>query len=273
MKASAHTSTARRDDPARAAHSLDAVKSVLGFLLAMFLMIGTACTVPAFADEPSAHATETSLVPPAVAVAGSAHDGVSTFIDTIEAVIDSDASKVYAAQAQAQIELAQEGADPAPAQAPVVNELEDRTLRAANGPAAEPQTATPASAEPAQLFNVIKVGETEVPYVDSQLTATAPDSTAGIWWGSDSTTDGRLGYFIGHNPGVFTCLLGLSAGSPITVWDSDGNDLTYHVVDLFDIPNTTTLEQLQGRISGHGESIALQTCIQGGAYYRIIVAA
>ena len=112
-----------------------------------------------------------------------------------------------------------------------------------------------------------------IPYVDSYLSSAAPDSTAGIWWGSDDTTDGSLGYFIGHNPGVFACVLDLTDASPVTVWDSGGNAFTYHVVDMFDVPNTATLEQLQARIGGYGESIVLQTCIQNGEFYRIIVAA
>lgn len=268
MKANTTTSNAR-DVSARATRNIDAVRSVVGLILAMFLMIGVACTVPAFADEPAeAQAQETPLVPPAVTMTEEPHNGVSTFIGTLESIINSDASKVYAAQAQAQMEAFEEAGGPEAVQA--ASELQDRSLQAADGSAT---TQTAEAAAPAALYDVIQVGDAAIPYVDSLMTSTAPTSTAGLWWGSDSTTDGQLGYFIGHNPGVFTCLLSLGQGSAITVWDSDGNAFTYHVIDQFNVPNTTYFEQLQERIGGHGESIALQTCIQGGAYYRIIVAA
>lgn len=43
-----------------------------------------------------------------------------------------------------------------------------------------------------------------VTYVPSYESASAPASGAGLWMGSDSTTDGSWGYFIGHNPGDFS---------------------------------------------------------------------
>lgn len=271
MKASTTTSTAR-DVSARATHTIDAVRTVVGLILAMFLMIGTACAVPAFADEPAETQTQrTSLVPPAVAVTETPHNGLSTFVDTIESIIKTDASKVYAAQVQAQMEAFEEAGGPQLLQQQRAEELQGRAMQAAEAPTAEPASDT--ATQTAPLYATIQVGDTLIPYVESVLTATAPASTAGLWWGSDSTTDGQLGYFIGHNPGVFSCLLDLGQGSALTVWDSAGNAFIYHVIDLFDIPSTTYFEQLQERISGHGESIALQTCIQGGAYYRIIVAA
>lgn len=75
-----------------------------------------------------------------------------------------------------------------------------------------------------------------VTYVPSYESASAPASGAGLWMGSDSTTDGSWGYFIGHNPGDFTCVMTLKNGDPVTVCDSDGNTRTYSVVDEFIVP-------------------------------------
>ena len=111
-----------------------------------------------------------------------------------------------------------------------------------------------------------------IPYVGSYLTSTAPEDAAGLWYGSDSTTDGSWGYFIGHNPGVFDRLLVMGEGSPVTVVDRTGAGRTYTVVLVFDVPNSTTWEDIESSVTGHGESIILQTCIDGGANYRIMVA-
>ena len=78
--------------------------------------------------------------------------------------------------------------------------------------------------------------------------------------GSDSTTDGSWGYFIGHNPGDFTCVMTLKNGDPVTVCDSDGNTRTYSVVDEFIVPDDTYWEDIQSRVTDYGESIILQTC-------------
>lgn len=278
MKTNTDTSAGRKSSN-RTTRSIDTMRSAIGFVLAMFLMIAVACVAPAFADD-TADAQETNLVPPAIMMADAPHDGMSAFIDTIEAVINTKASKVYAAQAQAQIEAFEATGASAVLQAQSENELQDRTLQAADNATAtvvgQPAVDRPEAIEaaiPVQPSSALQIGDAVIPYVDSYLSSVAPDSTAGIWWGSDSTTDGDLGYFIGHNPGVFACVLDLTAASPVTVWDSSGNALTYHVIDMFDVPNTATLEQLQSRIGGHGESIVLQTCIQNGEFYRIIVAA
>lgn len=112
-----------------------------------------------------------------------------------------------------------------------------------------------------------------IPYVDSYQTSTAPDNTAGLWLGKDSVKDGTWGYFIGHNPGIFTCAASLIPGDAMTVWDSDGNTRTYHVVKEFDVESGTNWSQVQDAVTGYGESVILQTCIDGGTEYRIIIAA
>ncbi|MCI8469292.1 MAG: hypothetical protein HFJ75_07395 [Eggerthellaceae bacterium] len=130
--------------------------------------------------------------------------------------------------------------------------------------------AAPATSQPARTVNV---AGTVVSYVDSYKTASAPATGAGLWLGSDSTTDGSWGYFIGHNPGSFNCVMGLGNGAAVTVCDSSGNQRTYHVVDVFTVPDTTYWEDIQGRVSGYGESVILQTCVGDHASYRVVVAA
>lgn len=142
----------------------------------------------------------------------------------------------------------------------------------ADDSSAPTETAEAADAASATARTIQVQGQV-IPYTDAHLWSTAPEEGAGLWSGSDSTDDGRWGYFIGHNPGAFSCLLGLTANSPVTITDSAGHARTYHVVKSFDVPNTTTWKQIAGDVTGYGESIILQTCIDGGANYRIFVAA
>lgn len=109
-------------------------------------------------------------------------------------------------------------------------------------------------------------------YVDSFETASAPSSGAGLWMGSDSTVDGSWGYFIGHNPGSFTCVMTLKTGDPVTVCDSEGRTRTYHVVDGFTVPDTTYWEDIESRVTEYGESVILQTCCGDNAHYRVVIA-
>lgn len=159
--------------------------------------------------------------------------------------------------------------------------------RASETAAAAPARATAPSAEagdgaaagsssgsaPSLSPRTISVAGTAMGYVDSYQSASAPSSGAGLWMGSDSTTDGSWAYFIGHNPGPFHCVMGLGQGAAISVCDGSGNARTYHVVDVFTVPDTTYWEDIQGRVTGHGESVILQTCVGDHASYRIVVAA
>ena len=118
----------------------------------------------------------------------------------------------------------------------------------------------------------ISVAGDVVPFQDSYESAAAPVCGAGLWMGSDSTTDGSWGYFIGHNPGDFTCVMALSTGDAVTVCDRDGNERTYRVIDTFDVPDTTYWEDISYKVDGYGESIVLQTCCGDGEHYRVVVA-
>lgn len=109
-------------------------------------------------------------------------------------------------------------------------------------------------------------------YIDSFGTASAPKTGAGLWMGSDSTTDGSWGYFIGHNPGDFTAVMTLKNGDPITVCDGDGASRTYHVIDEFIVPDTTYWEDIESRVTQYGESVILQTCCGDNEHYRVVIA-
>lgn len=120
--------------------------------------------------------------------------------------------------------------------------------------------------------NMIDVNGTLLSYIDSYLTSSPPSSGAGLWYGSDSTTDGTWGYFIGHNPGDFNCVLYLVEGDEIIVYDDDGNARRYFVVLTFDVARYSTWGDVKDRVTGYGESVILQTCIDSTSGYRIVVA-
>lgn len=126
--------------------------------------------------------------------------------------------------------------------------------------------------EGAMKPDTIDVNGDVMPYIDSFETASAPSSGAGLWMGSDSTTDGTWGYFIGHNPGSFTCVMTLKNGDPVTVCDGDGASRTYHVVDEFIVPDDTYWEDIRSRVTEYGESVILQTCCGDNAHYRVVIA-
>jgi hypothetical protein len=120
--------------------------------------------------------------------------------------------------------------------------------------------------------DTINVNGTTMAYVDSYKTSSAPTTGAGLWMGSDSTDDGSWGYFIGHNPGSFTCVMALKNGDPVTICDSAGKSRTYHVIDEFVVPDTTYWEDIQTRVTSYGESVILQTCCGDNAHYRVVIA-
>ena len=97
------------------------------------------------------------------------------------------------------------------------------------------------------------------------------DDKVGLWWGSDSTTDGSFGYYIGHDWTAFGVVTELENGDPVTIIDSNGDSLTYHVFDSFEVPDGTCRSEIEGRVEGHGESIAMQTCIENN-HVRIVLA-
>lgn len=126
------------------------------------------------------------------------------------------------------------------------------------------------SASKSACTRTITIDGVSMSYTDSHGASSAPGSGAGIWMGSDSTTDGSYGYYIGHNPGSFAAAANAGTGSKITVNDSDGNSRTYTVVDTFVVSRGSTWDDVSDRVTSHGESVALQTCVEGG--YKIVIA-
>lgn len=119
--------------------------------------------------------------------------------------------------------------------------------------------------------STVDVNGVLVGYVPSYATVTAPWSGAGLWLGSDSTTDGAWGYFIGHNPGDFACVMDLDYGQLVAVRDSAGAVRIYHVVDILTVPNTAYWEDIQESVCGYGESVILQCCVGDDLNLRVVV--
>lgn len=111
-----------------------------------------------------------------------------------------------------------------------------------------------------------------IPYRDVRG-GTTPDAGAGLWLGSDSTTDGSWGYFVGHNPGSFAPVRRLAAGSQVAVCDSTGAARTYTVRTVFAVDASATWKTIASRVTGYGESVILQTCTGDGTTNTIVVAA
>lgn len=94
-------------------------------------------------------------------------------------------------------------------------------------------------------------------------------AVAATWGGSpiQSGTDGLNTHFIGHNPGVFSPICSLGAGSSITVTDSTGNATTYTVNGIIQVDDSGRdihsgqdhWDQITS--AGGGERITLQTCL------------
>lgn len=94
-------------------------------------------------------------------------------------------------------------------------------------------------------------------------------AVAATWGGSSiqSGTDGLNTHFIGHNPGIFSPICSLGAGSSITVTDSAGDATTYIVNGLIQVDDSGRdihsgqdhWDQITS--TGGGERITLQTCL------------
>lgn len=112
----------------------------------------------------------------------------------------------------------------------------------------------------------------KVSYIDSYGWSSAPQHGAGLWHGSDSVTDGDLGYFIGHHPGDFNFVMGIGVGDQITVKDRYGNQRSYTAQRVFNYPQAGYMEDVLDKIGSWGESVILQTCLGDGYTVRIVFA-
>lgn len=113
------------------------------------------------------------------------------------------------------------------------------------------------------------IKEKAVSYIDTIGQSEAPEEGCGLWLGSDSTTDGSWGYFIGHNPGPFSVVMDLKRGDSVKVYDRDENGKTYYVTDIINVKQDAQWKDVSDNIEGRGEAVVLQTC--NGDFYRIVV--
>ena len=213
--------------------------------------------------------------------------GMGNAVGELQAALDTFAHEVYEKQAADRVEAEREAVQAAAVESAAQTARAQSQSTENDGASDTPDSSnatgssaansgTEGSSEAASTPTtccVISINGTSMGYVGSYKTSSAPASGAGLWLGSDSTTDGSWGYFIGHNPGSFSCVMSLGVGSPVTVWDSEGASRTYSVVTTFTVPDTTYWEDIAERVTGYGESVILQTCVGDGASYRIVVAA
>ncbi|WP_086312026.1 hypothetical protein A5821_003278 [Enterococcus sp. 7F3_DIV0205] len=145
---------------------------------------------------------------------------------------------------------------------------------------AEPSQATPASApvapaEPTYGAMTITMNGQTIPYQNGgqgsgqSVIDSNPGGVASTWGGAavQSGDDGQNTHFIGHNPGAFSTVFSLGAGSQIVVTDANGTPTTYTVSTLLqlddygtEIGSGTNYWDLTVGTDG-GERITLQSCI------------
>lgn len=115
--------------------------------------------------------------------------------------------------------------------------------------------------------SVLRFAGSTVPFIQYGGASSAPSSGAGAWMGNGNVSDGAPTHFIGHNPGDFAGVMGLSVGSAITVVDGSGNERTYTVYEVIDVTddgynaNDPSDDVFPRMLYAGGERISLQTCI------------
>lgn len=115
--------------------------------------------------------------------------------------------------------------------------------------------------------SVLRFAGSTVPFIQYGGASAAPSSGAGAWMGNGNVSDGAPTHFIGHNPGDFAGVMGLSVGSAITVVDGSGNERTYTVYEVIDVTddgyntNDPSDDVFPRMLYAGGERISLQTCI------------
>ena len=129
--------------------------------------------------------------------------------------------------------------------------------------ASTPEASTVAPRE----TSVLRFAGSTVPFIQYGGASAAPSSGAGAWMGNGNVSDGAPTHFIGHNPGDFSGVMGLSVGSAITVVDGSGNERTYTVYEVIDVTddgynaNDPSDDVFPRMLYAGGERISLQTCI------------
>ena len=144
---------------------------------------------------------------------------------------------------------------------PEVTESSQETV--ASQEASTPEASTVAPTE----TSVLRFAGSTVPFIQYGGASAAPSSGAGAWMGNGNVSDGAPTHFIGHNPGDFAGVMGLSVGSAITVVDGSGNERTYTVYEVIDVTddgynaNDPSDDVFPRMLYAGGERISLQTCI------------
>lgn len=133
----------------------------------------------------------------------------------------------------------------------------------------EPDNSTMINQEPTSSTGSATIsflGQT-IPFIQYNGALEAPATGAGTWIGTGAVDDQLPTHFIGHNPGDFSGVMGITVGTPITVVDSNGQSKTYTVYEVLDVaddginandPSDDTWARV---IDAGGERISLQTCI------------
>ncbi len=142
------------------------------------------------------------------------------------------------------------------------------SVPAPSRPAPKVSPTRPAPA-PAYQAHALYINGRAIPYIQGNMSmAAAPAATAATWGGQTrySNTSGQNTHFIGHNPGVFSGLLGLGIGSRIIVTDAAGTPRTYtvnRITQVDDHARTASGEDLWQLITSTsgGQRITLQTCL------------
>ncbi|MEQ2877718.1 sortase domain-bontaining protein [Enterococcus asini] len=144
---------------------------------------------------------------------------------------------------------------------PEVTDRSQETI--ASQDASTPEATTVAPRE----TSVLRFVGSTVPFIQYGGASAAPSSGAGAWMGNGNVSDGTPTHFVGHNPGDFAGVMGLSAGSAITVVDGSGNERTYTVYEVIDVTddgyntNDPSDDVFPRMLYAGGERISLQTCI------------
>ena len=149
---------------------------------------------------------------------------------------------------------------------PEVTERSQETI--ASQDASTPEASTPEASTVAPTeTSILRFAGSTVPFIQYGGASAAPSSGAGAWMGNGNVSDGAPTHFIGHNPGDFSGVMGLSVGSAITVVDGSGNERTYTVYEVIDVTddgynaNDPSDDVFPRMLYAGGERISLQTCI------------
>ncbi|MFD1902223.1 immunoglobulin-like domain-containing protein [Enterococcus termitis] len=150
---------------------------------------------------------------------------------------------------------------------------------AETAPVVQPATASApipeTPAEPSYAPMTLTMNGQSIPYQNGgqgsgqSIIDSNPSGVASTWGGAavQSGDDGQNTHFIGHNPGIFSAVFSLGAGSQIVVTDANGTPTTYTVQTLLQLDDygnevgtgTSYWDFTVG--TGGGERITLQSCI------------